>query len=48
VYQVEWDEYVEQVYGIARLTVEGPSLLVEFVRTTDGVVSDTLRLTSKF
>ena len=46
--QVEWDEYVEQVYGIARITVEGNSLLLEFVRTTDGVVSDTLRLNSQF
>ena len=46
--QVEWDEYVEQVFGIVRVMVEGSTMRLEFVRTEDGVVSDSIVLPSQF
>ena len=39
---------MEQVYGITRVTVEGDEMVLEFVRTDDGAVSDVVRLQSQW
>eukprot|EP00160_Parvularia_atlantis_P016812 Unigene5513_Nuclearia_a/m.16872 Unigene5513_Nuclearia_a/g.16872 ORF Unigene5513_Nuclearia_a/g.16872 Unigene5513_Nuclearia_a/m.16872 type:complete len:592 (-) Unigene5513_Nuclearia_a:51-1826(-) len=47
-YDVVWRQYAEQTYGYERITTNAQEMVLEFVRSSDNVVSHTLRIPRRY